>query len=132
MMNYPIAAVPGVSPELAAQLKYAKIRTSIRLLPRAATPKKRETLAKKLGVPPRVVLEVATAADLLRVKRVGVETVRSLHAAGVKTVQDLRYRNPENLADKLAVHVPPHDRPSPKEVMRWIECARTLPNMISY
>ena len=38
----------------------------------------------------------------MRVKGIGRDHAELLEVAGVKTVQDLRYRNPENLADAMS------------------------------
>ena len=81
-------------------------------------------------------LDWATAADRMRVKGVGWEYAQLLRAAGVKTVNELRFRNPERLAHRMAeanakrkiVRV----LPSVGTVSRWIENAKKLQPLIRY
>jgi len=135
-MNYPVSELDGITPGIGNILKANKIRTTIRLLEHARTPKKRHTLAQKTGVPVDQILRCVTMADRLRVKGIGREHAELLEMAGVKTVQDLRYRNPTNLAEAMAAV---NDRrkclrllPSEKVVARWIEYAKKLKNEVSY
>jgi hypothetical protein len=77
-----------------------------------------------------------TAADRMRVKGVGWEYSELLCAAGVKTVKELKFRNPQKLVDQMTAA---NDRrklvrllPSVKAVERWIESAKKLPPVIRY
>ena len=75
----------------------------------------------------------AEAAKALR--SVGIRA-ELLHAAGVKTVRDLKYRNPAMLAKRMAdtnkkrklVRVLPSD----KAVVRWVDAAKKLNIKIKY
>jgi hypothetical protein len=134
-MNYPVSELETITPGIGNILKANKIRTTVRLLEHARTPKKRQTLAGRIGIPVQQILRCATMADRLRVKGIGREHAELLEIAGVKTVQDLRYRNPGNLAEAMAqcakrngVRVPP----SEKMIARWIENAKKLKNEVSY
>lgn len=135
-MNYPITELDAITPGIANILKSNKIRTTARLLENAKTPKKRQTLAEKTGIPVSQILRCATMADRLRVKGVGRDHAELLEIAGVKTVQDLRYRNPANLAEAIAEAVAARKEtvllPSQKVVCRWIESAKKLKNEVSY
>jgi hypothetical protein len=135
-MNYPITELDAITPGIANILKSNKIRTTARLLENAKTPKKRQTLAEKTGIPVSQILRCATMADRLRVKGVGRDHAELLEIAGVKTVQDLRYRNPANLAEAIAEAVAARKEalplPSEKVVCRWIESAKKLKNEVSY
>ncbi len=135
-MNYPITELDAITPGIANILKSNKIRTTGRLLENAKTPKKRQTLAEKTGIPVGQILRCATMADRLRVKGVGRDHAELLEIAGVKTVQDLRYRNPANLAEAIAEAVAARKEflplPSEKVVCRWIESAKKLKNEVSY
>ena len=80
-------------------------------------------------------LDWATACDRMRIKGVGSEYAQLLGAAGVKTVNDLKVRNPQNLVKKMGnannrklVRVLPKE----KTVQRWIENAKKLPPLIRY
>jgi hypothetical protein len=77
-----------------------------------------------------------TAADRMRVKGVGWEYAELLSAAGVKTVNELKFRNPQKLVDHMTQA---NNRrklvrllPSVKVVQRWIENAQDLPSVIRY
>jgi hypothetical protein len=83
----------------------------------------------------KAVLDWATTADRMRVKGVGFEYAELLRAAGVKTVNDLKVRNPENLVKRMSeanngkmVRL----LPKTKTVERWIENAKKLQPIIRY
>jgi predicted NBD/HSP70 family sugar kinase len=135
-MNYPVSELDKITPGIGDVLKSNKIRTTARLIENARTPKKRQTLADKTGIPVSQILRCVTMADRLRVKGVGRDHAELLEVAGVKTVQDLRYRNPANLAEAIAEA---NGRrkclsllPSEKVIARWIADAKKLKNEVSY
>jgi predicted flap endonuclease-1-like 5' DNA nuclease len=135
-MPYPISDIQGIGPDVAAILKSDGIRTTLGLLRVAKTPKQRIKLAAKTGANDKDILDWATAADRMRVKGVGGEYAQLLRAAGVKTVNELRFRNPQRLAQGMAdanakrklVRVVP----SVGTVIRWIENAKKLAPLIRY
>jgi predicted flap endonuclease-1-like 5' DNA nuclease len=135
-MTYAIADITGIAPALRAKLKGAGIRTTGKLLESAKRSKDREALAKKIDIDARIVLCIANLADRMRIKGVGQEYAELLQAAGVDTVNELRYRNPANLAKKMAEANAERKlvRVLPSELMiqRWIEHAKKLPLMITY
>src|SRR5262245_4178673 len=135
-MNYPVSELETITPGIGNILKANKIRTTVRLLENARTPKKRQTLADRTGIPVQQILRCATMADRLRVKGIGREHAELLEIAGVKTVQDLRYRNPSNLAEAMAAACARRkgdlQPPSEKMITRWIENAKKLKNEVSY
>ena len=91
-MAYPISEIQGIGTDVAAILKSDGIRTTDTLLRLAKTPKQRLKLALKTGTPEKNVLDWVTAADRMRIKGVGWEYAELLRAAGVRTVNELRYR----------------------------------------
>ena len=135
-MAYPITDIQRIGTDVAAILKSDGIRTTIGLLRIAKTPKQRLKIAVKTGAPEKNVLDWVTAADRMRVKGVGWEYSELLRAAGVRTVNELRFRNPQKLASAMQeantkrklVRV----LPSVNTVTRWIETAKKLPSVISY
>jgi predicted flap endonuclease-1-like 5' DNA nuclease len=135
-MAYPITDIQGIGMDMAAILKSDGIRTTVGLLRMAKTPKQRLKIAVKTGAPEKSVLDWVTAADRMRVKGVGWEYSELLRAAGVRTVNELRFRNPQKLASAIQeantkrklVRV----LPSVNTVTRWIETAKKLPSVISY
>jgi predicted flap endonuclease-1-like 5' DNA nuclease len=112
------------------------IRTTGRLLDAARNPRGRKTLAEETGCDEKKILCWANMADKMRIKGVGEEYAELLHAAGVDTVKDLKYRNPGNLAKALAAANAKRKLvrllPSEKAVVRWIEHAKKLPLKITY
>jgi predicted flap endonuclease-1-like 5' DNA nuclease len=134
-MAYPITEIPGMGTDVAALLKEDGIRTTIGFLRAAKTPKQRLKMAAKTGTDPKRVLDWATACDRMRVKGIGAEYAQLLAAAGVKTVNDLQFRNPRNLVERMQVaNKDKRVRLLPKErtVERWIESAKKLPPLIRY
>jgi predicted flap endonuclease-1-like 5' DNA nuclease len=135
-MGYPITDIRGIGPDMAAILKSDGIRTTLGLLRLAKTPKQRLKIAEKTGTPKQRVLDWATAADRMRIKGVGWEYSELLRAVGVRTVNELQFRNPQRLAKAMAdanakrklVRV----LPSVRTVARWIEAAKKLPPVICY
>jgi Domain of unknown function (DUF4332) len=135
-MGYPITEIQVIGTEVAAILKSDGIRTTIGLLHLAKTPKQRLKIAVKTGAPEKCVLDWVTAADRMRVKGVGWEYSELLRAAGVRTANELRFRNPQKLTTAMAeinsrrnlVRV----LPSVHTVTRWIENAKRLPPAIRY
>jgi hypothetical protein len=134
-MAYPIANIRAIRTEVADLLKEEGIRTTIGLLRATKTPKQRLRLATKTGTDTKQVLDWATAADRMRVKGVGWEYAELLRAAGVKTVKDLQFRNPQHLVEKMReankrklVDLLPKE----KTVERWIENAKKLQPIIRY
>ena len=134
-MAYPITDIRCIGPETAAVLKLEGIRTTIGLLRSAKTPKQRLRLAERLGADKENVLDWVTAADRMRVKGVGWEYAELLRIAGVKTVNELKFRNPQNLVEQMKeANKRKLVRLLPKEqtVERWIESAKKLPLLIKY
>ena len=135
-MRYSIAELDTVVPGVAVALKAAGIRTTARLLEAAKTPKGRKTLAERTGLSPQCLLRVANYADKMRIKGVGEDYAELLEAAGVDTVRELKYRNPANLAKRMAEvnrqRKLVRTLPSEKAIERWIEAAKDLPVKISY
>jgi predicted RecB family nuclease len=135
-MSRPISDIAGIDADIAASLKGAGIRTTTRLLDAAKNPKGRQHLAAKTGIDEKRILCFANMADRMRIKGVGEDYAVLLQAAGVDTVKELKYRNPEKLAKSMAeanakrklVRVLPSDR----AVVRWIEHAKKLQLKITY
>lgn len=135
MVAYPITEIRGIGSDVAAILKSEGIRTTIALLHAAQTPKQRLKIAAKTGANSKEVLDWATAADRMRVKGVGWEYCQLLRAAGVKTANDLQFRNARKLVEKMQEanrHKLVRLLPKEKTVERWIESARNLPPLIRY
>jgi hypothetical protein len=117
-------------------MKKIGIRTTEKLLETAKSPKGRQMLAEKTDICHKELLRVANMIDRMRIKGVGQDYAELLEAAGVKTIKDLRHRNPARLAEAMAranqerklVRV----LPSEQTVGRWIDRARNLSVKIEY
>jgi predicted flap endonuclease-1-like 5' DNA nuclease len=135
-MSYSIAELDALQPGISTRLKSFGIRTTSKLLEAAKDPKGRKSLAERTGLSPQCLLRVANVADKMRIKGIGEEYAELLKAAGVDTVRELKYRNPANLAKRMA-EVNKRLKlvralPSEKAILRWIETAKKLPIKISY
>jgi hypothetical protein len=135
-MTYPITDIDGIDGEAAAALKTAGIRSTGRLLEEARTPRCRKRLALKTGLDEKQLLCWANMADRMRVRGIRKEYAGLLQAAGVDTVRDLKYRNPQNLAKAMAEANKKRKLvaflPSAKVVGHWIEDAKKLQLKITY
>ena len=135
-MAYPITDIRCIGNDIALILRSEGIRTTIGLLRCAKTPKQRLKIAEKVGTDDKCVLDWVTAADRMRVKGVGWEYAELLCAAGVKTVNELKFRNPQKLVVRMTQANSRRKLvrllPSVKVVQRWIESAQKLPPVIRY
>jgi hypothetical protein len=95
---YPISGINRIGPEMAGRLRQVGIRTTTRLLDRARNPQGRKQLAEEVGLDPKRILSWANLVDRMRIKGVGEDYAMLLEAAGVDTVKELKYRNPQKLA----------------------------------
>lgn len=135
-MAYPITEIQGIGTDIAAILRSDGIRTTVSLLRSATTPKQRLRIAQKTGADEKCVLDWVTAADRMRIKGVGWDYAELLRVAGVRTANELRFRNPQRLA--LAMKEANAKRklvqvlPSVNMVTRWIEDAKALQPIIRY
>jgi predicted flap endonuclease-1-like 5' DNA nuclease len=132
-----IINIEGIGPVYKQALKEkAGITTTEAFLEAAASPKQREELAAKTGIPEKLVLEFANLADLFRIKGVGEEYSDLLEEAGVDTVAELAQRNAENLHKALQET---NERealvrrlPTLKQVKNWVAQAKKLPRILTY
>jgi predicted flap endonuclease-1-like 5' DNA nuclease len=135
-LSYPLTAIAGIGPAMTARLKALGIRTTDKLLEASKTVKDRRILAQKLDIDEQTVLRWANLTDRMRIKGVREPYAELLKDAGVDTVKELKYRNPEHLARAMAEANAKRRRvrllPSEKRVGSWIEAARRLDQKIKY
>ena len=136
MASYSIMEIEGIGPSFKKKLQKVGIRTTGKLLERAANPKGRRNLAEESGIDESSILKWANMSDLMRVKGVAEEYSELLEAAGVDTVKELKRRNAANLADKMA-EVNKRRKlvrllPSTKRVEGWVANAKTLKAVMTY
>ena len=135
-MGCKIDGIEGIGPAYSAKLIEAGIGTTDDLLDHCDSPKGRKATAEKTGFSEKQLLKWANMADLMRIKGIGEEYSELLEAAGVDTVKELRTRNAENLAAKMA-EVNEQKKltrqvPSAKTVTDWVEHAKTLDPRLTY
>jgi len=135
--HYAVADVPRlITPAEVDKLHKGKIETTEQLLDKGAKSKDRKALAKATGLKGPNLLDLVLRCDLLRIKGVGWDYAELLRVAGVRTVNELRFRNPQKLAkameDANAKRKLVRVLPSVKIVTRWIEEAKALQPVIRY
>ncbi|MDH3350666.1 MAG: DUF4332 domain-containing protein [Gammaproteobacteria bacterium] len=131
-----IQKIEGIGPKLAAALKAAGVRSVEDLLESGADKNSRKALADSTGISEARILKCVNMADLFRINGVASQYAELLECVGVDTVKELRHRNAENLAAKMAevneaknlVRRPP----SSNVVGNWIAQAKKLPAKVSY
>jgi predicted flap endonuclease-1-like 5' DNA nuclease len=119
-----------------AKLEALGIRNSNQILTAGKTPKKREELSTKTGVPAEAILELVKLSDLTRI--FGVKSIRArlYHDAGVDTIDKMAKWNPDKLRTMLIDFVQKTGfngiAPLPKEAEFTVKEAKKLPRIIEY
>ncbi len=135
-MAKPIESIEGIGPKFGEALRGAGVKSVEALLAAGADKKSRKALAEKTGISEPRILRCVNMADLFRINGIASQYAELLEGAGVDTVKELKHRNPENLAQKMAeinaeknlVRRPP----SVKVVSGWIVQAQHLPAKVTY
>jgi predicted flap endonuclease-1-like 5' DNA nuclease len=135
-MGYKITEIEGIGPAKAEMLAKANISTTDQLLELCCDAKGRKSASETTGCSESQLLKWANMADLMRISGVGEEFSELLEAAGVDTVKELRNRNAENLAAKMA-EVNAEKKltrsvPAAKTVAKWVEQAKELKPLITH
>lgn len=131
-----IEKIEGVGPKYGEALRNVGIRTVEDLLNAGANRKGRIELVKRTGISEARILKCVNMADLFRINGIASQYAELLESAGVDTVKELKNRNAENLAARMAevnkeknlVRRPP----SSTIVSDWIAQAKKLPGKVSY
>lgn len=135
-MGYKIEQIEGIGPTYGEKLGAAGIATTDDLLSHCGAAKGRKETAEKTGLSEKQLLKWANMADLMRVSGIGEEYSELLEAAGVDTVKELKHRNAENLAAKMAevneAKKLTRTVPSEKVVTGWVDQAKGMEPMISH
>jgi predicted flap endonuclease-1-like 5' DNA nuclease len=132
----PMIEIEGIGPAYSEKLAAIGIETIDQYLLSTADKKGRKKLAEDTGISPKLVLEWANRADLMRVPGVGEEYSDLLEQAGVDTVKELKTRIPDHLhAAMVEINEQKNlvrRMPSHIEVTAWVEAAKQLPAILSY
>lgn len=136
MAHYKIEAVEGIGPVYGEKLKSLGINNTGELLHALSTPVKRSAIAKETGIPEQHISHFSNMVDLFRVKGVGPQYSELLEASGVDTTKELAQRVPTNLLKKMdeinSTQNLSKRIPTEKELVRWIEEAKSLPRVLEY
>ena len=131
-----IEKLEGVGPKYGEALRNVGIRTVEDLLNAGATRKGRIELIKRTGISEARILKCVNMADLFRINGIASQYAELLECAGVDTVTELKKRNAETLAARMAeVNKETHlvrRPPSSTIVSDWIAQAKKLPGKVSY
>ena len=131
-----LAEIEGIGPAYSEKLNAIDINSIDQFLLAAASRKGRKDLSEQTGISSKLVLEWANRADLMRVEGIGEEYSDLLEQTGVDTVNELKYRNPENLYNALLEINEQKNLvrrvPSQEDVAKWIEYAQQLPVVLTY
>ena len=128
--------IEGIGPAYSEKLAGIDIETIDQYLLAAADRKGRKDLVDKTGISSKLILEWANRADLMRVSGIGEEFSDLLAQAGVDTVNELKFRNPEHLYNSLLEINEEKNLvrrvPSQDDVTAWVASAQELPVMLTY
>ena len=128
--------IEGIGPAYSEKLSAIEIETIDQYLLAAADRNGRKDLADKTGISSKLILEWANRADLMRVSGIGEEFSDLLAQAGVDTVNELKFRNPEHLYNSLLEINEEKSLvrrvPSQDDVSAWVASAQQLPVMLTY
>jgi predicted flap endonuclease-1-like 5' DNA nuclease len=128
--------IEGIGSEYLTKFMAIGILKVEELLERGATPAGRKNLEERTGISHKLILEWVNHADLFRIKGIGEEFADLLEEAGVDTVPELAQRDPVHLyiimvqmnnEKKLVRRMP-----STRQVVSWVEQAKSLPRVINY
>jgi predicted flap endonuclease-1-like 5' DNA nuclease len=135
-VGYSLLQIEGIGDVYIEKLRSIGIRSTDTLLEQCKTPKGRKDLAQMAGISPKLILEWANLADLMRIKGIGEEWADLLEEAGVDTVNELKERNANSLYDKI-IEVNDEKRlvrrlPPENFVKDWIKQAKKLKPALEY
>jgi len=131
-----IESIEGIGSKTGAALRKAGVSTVEKLLDTGCTKAGRKNLATTTGIKESQLLQCVNMADLFRINGVASQFAELLVAAGVDTVKELRNRNAENLAKKIAevnaAKKLARVTPSSKVVTKWVAQAKQLSPKVSH
>jgi len=135
-MGYKIQEIEGIGPAFGDKLAAANIANTDNLLKLCCDSKGRKNVSAKTGLSEKQLLEWANLADLMRISGIGPQFSELLEAAGVDTVKELRNRNAENLAAKMAeinkIKKLTRGMAAEKTVVGWVRQAKKLKPVITH
>ena len=131
-----ISEIEGIGPVTTDKFEKAGITSVEDLLEKGKTSQGRDELASATGLSSEKILEWVKMADLFRIKGVGQEYAELLLKAGIDSVKELSFRDPDYVYQKVSEVAESTGTqiirrlPSPKELEKWIKQAKELPAVI--
>jgi hypothetical protein len=133
---FPLIKFRGVHPEYVDRLASEGIGNVTQMLEAGRTPKGRQTLEEKTGVPQEAILEYVKLSDLARISGTKGIRARLYYDAGVDTLEVLARWDPVGLRAMLIdfVELTGFDgiAPLPKEAASAVATAKRLPKVVEY
>jgi len=133
---FPLKDFLKINPAHIEKLKAIGIRNAEQMLNAGKTPRNRQGLTEKTGIPAQVILELVRLSDLTRI--FGVKSIRArlYYDAGVDTVEKMATWNPDKLRTMLIDFVQKTGfngiAPLPKEAEFTVKEAKKLPRIVEY
>jgi len=133
---FPLRDFLKIDPTHIEKLEALGIRNANQMLTAGKTPKKRQELSTKTGIPADAILELVKLSDLTRI--FGVKSIRArlYYDAGVDTLDKMAKWNPNKLRTMLTDFVQKTGfngiAPLPKEAEFTVKEAKKLPRIIEY
>lgn len=135
-MSKNIQDIEGIGPQYGELLKLQGITTVEKLLEKGCSKQGRKSIADRTSINEKMILKWVNMADLFRVNGVASQFAELLKGSGVDTVKELRTRNADNLAEKMAeVNDEKHlckVSPSAATITKWIDEAKTLDPVVTH
>tara|TARA_Y100000296_G_C5150694_1_gene246237 strand:- start:720 stop:1127 length:408 start_codon:yes stop_codon:yes gene_type:complete len=100
-MSESIRKIEGIGEEYQSKLEYLGIHSLNELLSMTKTQEQRNELAERSDIPVGHIDNWASMLDLMRIDGIGFQYAELLTYSGVRSVEDFRKRNPQNLHDIL-------------------------------
>jgi hypothetical protein len=129
-----IIDIEGIGEVYAKKLQDIDIKSVEQLLERGGTPKGREEIEEKTGIPHAHILRWVNHADLIRIVGVAEQFAELLEASGVDSIPELSQRVAENLHAKM---LETNEKkklvrrlPTVSQVSTWIEQCKSLPRAV--
>jgi hypothetical protein len=127
--------IRGVNPEYIAKLKAVYIENTDQMLDEGRTPRLRQKLSERTGIPMEGILEFVKLSDLARLGAVRSVRARLYHDAGL-TPDIIAAWEPDQLRAMLVEWVEENNfdgiAPQPREVQNLVKDARKLPPLVVY
>jgi predicted flap endonuclease-1-like 5' DNA nuclease len=135
-LSYKIADIQGIGSVFKRKLGVEGIKTTGDLLRSCSKASGRRQVGQKTGLSEGQLLKWANMADMMRVSGIGPQYAELLEASGVDTVKELKLRNAENLAKKMAeVNAKKKlsgNSPAASVIEKWIAQAKSTTPTISH